>query len=73
METGSTDKELARLNGLAKLKSLSLAVADIGDAGLAKLKSLSGLESLNVRKTRVTDAGVEESYRKHCRTARFSH
>jgi hypothetical protein len=49
-----------QLSGLPKLKSLSLAGADIGDVGLAKLKCLSGLELLNVRNTRVSEVGFKE-------------
>jgi Leucine-rich repeat (LRR) protein len=49
-------------NNLAKLKQvkrLSLAGSGLGDAGIQHLEGLTNLEALDLRKTKVTAAGIE--------------
>jgi hypothetical protein len=59
--TNVTDAGLAHIEGLANLEEwLGLANTQITDAGLYHLEGLTKLQSLNVRLTKVTDAGVEE-------------
>ena len=53
-----TDLLARNLAELKQIKRLSLAGSGITDAGLAHLASLTGLEALDVRKTKVTTAGL---------------
>jgi hypothetical protein len=48
------------LNGLVRLRSLTLERTEITDAGLAPLKGLTSLSVLRIGKTQVTDAGIKE-------------
>jgi hypothetical protein len=53
-----TDAALAHVEGLRRLRELSLSGTSITDAGLARLKSLSELEVLDLTDTHITDAGL---------------
>jgi Leucine Rich repeat len=54
----ATDQLLALLPRFVQLRELSLAKADVTDAGLPHLTELKALTSVNLRGTQVTDAGV---------------
>jgi penicillin V acylase-like amidase (Ntn superfamily) len=54
----ATEADVRTLEGHAKLHTLSLMNAPIGDDALAVLKSLPSLRVLNLIGTRVTDAGL---------------
>ena len=53
-----TDKGLANLAGLTRLKRLSLANTDITDAGLKHLEKLGSLRDLSLAGTRVDGSGL---------------
>jgi hypothetical protein len=56
-----TDEGLLHLKGLSRLNNLDLSYCgEITDQGLAHLKALTSLESLNVRGTKVTQAGMDD-------------
>jgi hypothetical protein len=57
-ETRVTDNDLVRLQGLPRLRALSLNSTNIGDAGLKNLRGLTSLEELALSATDVTDAGL---------------
>jgi hypothetical protein len=56
---GITDRDVERLRGQSKLRSLSLAGTAITDAGLEHLRGLKGLHRLNLSGTRISDKGLE--------------
>jgi hypothetical protein len=54
----ATDTELAQLEGLTELQSLSLNGNQVTDAGLAHIAGLTRLHYLYLNDTQVTDAGL---------------
>ncbi len=56
--SGLSDAKLARLERLARLKTLRLDGYWVTDAGLAHLRGLTRLEELDLNGCRVTDAGL---------------
>ena len=58
MQTEIGDAALNDLEVLSELQSLSLGER-VSDAGLAHLRGLAQLQTLDLRKTQVTDAGIQ--------------
>jgi len=59
--SGLTNRCLASIQGLTRLESLSLVgITTITDDGLEILKKLTNLRRLNLRRTKVTEAGVKD-------------
>jgi len=56
----ATDHLLKLLSRFDQLRELTLAEADVTDAGLAHLSPLRALRRLSLRGTRITDAGVSQ-------------
>ncbi len=56
----ATDHLLTLLSPFDQLRELTLAKADVTDAGLAQLTRLKALRRLSLRGTRITDAGVSQ-------------
>jgi hypothetical protein len=52
------DAGLVHLQGLSRLRELTLRSTKVTDAGLVHLRGVKGLESLDLRYTKVTDAGL---------------
>ena len=71
MQTEIGDAGLKQLEGLTDLQSLSLGER-VTDAGLAHLTGLLQLRSLDVKKTQVTDAGIQglQKVLPHCKVHR---
>ena len=57
---GVTPAHVAALRGMAKLHSLGLAGAPIGDEALEVMKTLPALRVLSIAGTKVTDAGLAD-------------
>ena len=57
--SGVTDDDLKAVEGMTKLKSITMQRARITDAGLAHLRRLSNLTSLGINVPGVTDAGLK--------------
>jgi hypothetical protein len=57
-DTGFTDNDLARLNGLSSLVSLNLSGTAVTDKGLASLTGLPHLHDLYLDSTSISDAGL---------------
>ena len=55
-----TDAGLVHLKGLTNLQNFSLWAAPVTDAGLVHLQGMTNLKILDLRDTKVTDAGVAE-------------
>ena len=56
--TDVTDTDLASLEGLNRLRHVSLSASRITDAGLMHLKGLANLRRLDLDFNRITDAGL---------------
>ncbi len=57
--TKVTDGELAHLQGMRCLQSITLSSSEITDIGLGHLKELVQLKALNLSSPKITDAGLE--------------
>jgi Leucine-rich repeat (LRR) protein len=55
-----TDAGVANLRGLTKLSGLSLYETEIGNPALDAIKEMKSLKSVNIKRTNVTDAGIED-------------
>jgi hypothetical protein len=58
--THRADVVLSQIERLTGIKHVSLTYSDVSDEGLAHLKGLDELERLDVRNTKVTEAGVAD-------------
>ena len=52
-----TDKTLAHLKGMTRLRELDLSNTQVDDDGLGELEGLTALESLRLKGTKITDEG----------------
>jgi len=55
-----TDRGLAQLARMTRLKTLDLSATEVTDAGLIHLQGLKSLEAVNLGATRVTKEGLTE-------------